>query len=336
MNCILATNNKNIEKHISSIPSLTVLTQLKRREQVIDAVINRNPNCLILASSLPGKMTFREIIETLRSVSPKTKIIFLYGDPDGEQKAFCDFLVRQGVYDFIIGHVDEMNLSDAILKNAAFEDVASFLLTDLPEPEPSAVVEKIVKEYIGNITVGIGSLFPRSGCTHISLEIITYLTNAGYDVGLVISEPVYAALNKYYEMQDNKIDGCSLYTDVATALNAHKSVIIDFGVLDEGNIDEYNKCSVKLILSPSAVWEIDTLTDFIKNYPFAKKVKYLFYPISETEFKDYKANLAQGECSAYRICHNEDCFIENVHNTKIYKEILKDMLPARKSKKSKN
>ncbi len=347
MNVVIAINDKRIEKFIESkMPTVTVLSVVRRRDQVIDTVLARNPHCLILSSALTGKTEMREIITKITKLKPDLKIVYLYGERETGYKAFLDFLIRQGVYDFVIDEITEENLTDAILKNATFNDVRCFLLTaeeserieqeleeknKATEPEKAASDTKvlIVEKYIGNITVAVGGMFARCGCTHTAIEICKFFNAKKCDAGLVVSSEIFNALKSFYLIpeQEHTINGCKIYDNEVLAKQNHKIVIYDIGNI-YNNLDKtdvFYKQNVPILLCPAAPWEMQRLTDFLSDNDSAPAVKYLFYPISDNTFKEYSKNLAQGNCKAYKLNYNPDMFTFSANN-KIYSEVFKNVL----------
>lgn len=342
-NIIVAVNDKAIEKYLSTqLPAVNVLCTLKRREQVIDTVINRNPYMVVLSSVLAGKMDMREIITTLRKIKPQLKIGFIYGERDNEYKAFLDFLVRNQVYNFILEEITADNLSALVLQDTPFEAVKPYLLDNtlmatpevapppVTEPEPKQtlnvqIVEKI--KYVGNITVGIGSLFPHAGCTHTALEMGKHFRTAKKDVAVYTDTVTLTALRKYYMLSDGECDikGCMVYDDLSLARQKHRLIIVDCGHRwSMENADEFYSHNLSLLLCPSSPWEIDQLTGFLRDNPFASEVRYLFYPIGDRAFTDIRRNMEQGGCKAYKLSYSPDWLASS--NGKTFSEIFKFLL----------
>lgn len=343
-NVVVAVNDKVIEKYLSTqLPAVNVLCTLKRREQVIDAVINRNPHMVVLSSVLGGKMDMREIVTTLRQVKPQLTIGFIYGERDDECRAFIDFLVRHQVYNFILGEITADNLSALVLQETPYEAVKLYLLDNTlietpeavsppaipPEPEHRTLNVQIVEKikYVGNITVSIGSLFPRTGCTHTALEMGKHFRAEKKDVAVCTDIAALTALRKYYMLNDDEhnIKGCMVYDDVSLARQKHRVIITDCGHSwqseNPGNFYNHN---LSILICPSAPWEIDRLTDFLRNNPHAQDIRYLFYPVDDRNFTDIRRNMEQGGCKAYKLAYSPN-WLASV-NGKAYSEIFKSLL----------
>lgn len=341
MNVILAVNDKKIEKYVTSgaIPEVTVLSTLRHREPIVDAVYNRNPNLLILSPKLKGKMDMKDLIRTIRKSRPDVRILYIYGDRDDQYKMFLDFLILNGVYDFLIDSFDDNALNNAILNKASLDHVKGYLLskeerealieqdstetTEKQEPSASAKV-LIVEKYVGNMTVGVGSLYHRAGCTHTVLAMTSWLQNKKADCAAVLSPADLQSLQEFYEVgESNKINGIYIYSSEITAKQNHKFVLIDIGCISsKAKKEKFTATNVPILLSPAAPWEIDTLTEFLTDNTLATAVRYAFWPISDKTFKEYRRNLKQGNCHAWRLNFAPEWFLWN-ENAKPFSEMLK-------------
>lgn len=355
MNVILATGNRSVDRFAAGLKEVTVLTTLQRREQVIDRALQLNPHVLLLANSLNGRMEFRDIIGRLRSLKPGIRIVFLYGAEDQETRLFLDFLVRHGVYDFVVGGIDEYNLQKALLEPATLEDVTPHLLPDLPQPEPETVpapssipvtepvqhdleiliVEKIVeretvrREYLGNITVGVAGLFPRCGVTHTALLAGRYLRRQKRDAGVVVSPSLLQELRAYYQIQTphTEIAGVPLYDDYVQAASSHAVVVVDEGCPGDDMATGFYSRTIKLLVCPSAPWEIDRLTDLLRDNPMAKHIRYIFFPIADSYFRELRANLQRGGCHAWQLTYAPDWTADR-SNDRMLGDVLRETASA--------
>ena len=58
MKVVLGVGDKSLEKYITEMPEVDVLTTVRRREGIIDAIVNYNPHAVILSMALPGKADY--------------------------------------------------------------------------------------------------------------------------------------------------------------------------------------------------------------------------------------------------------------------------------------
>lgn len=348
MNVILAVNDKKIEKFMLSgaIPEATVLTSLKRREDVVDSVYHRRPNLLILSADLTGKLDMREIVSAIKKSRPEVRILYIYGQRDEQYKLFLDFLVRNGVYDIILDDFDNDILTNAIYHETALAEVKGYLLSkeeyetlkdNEPEPVQATTTEEtktnvlVVEKYIGNMTVAVGSLFPRTGCTHLSISMAAYLQSKKVDVGLVVAPKLLANLRDFYEVGEvNKINGIYIYDNEVIAKQNHKFVVVDCGCINTAEQQaDFTAHNIPILLCPSSPWEIDALTNYLDGNVLSSAVLYAFYPISEKPFKEYRRNLQQGNCRSYRLFFEPEIFSYSA-NSKTFNDMLKPIFEQQK------
>ena len=209
---VVAVGNRKIERCIARMEAIDVLTTVRKREAVLDAVINYNPHAVILSRELSGKTEMTDVIQRCRNLKEQCRIVFIYGEVDAEYKYFSDFLVRQGIYNILTGAVDEDRLEDAIERTYTAEDVVGYqagpeedrepIPKPIPEMRPVAapeqekeleilLVEKIVEretiqtKVLGNVVIGVAALYPHGGSTHTALELAACLHRLKKDVGVL-------------------------------------------------------------------------------------------------------------------------------------------------------
>lgn len=360
---IVAVNDKAIETCINGMVKVDVLSTLRKREQIFDKVINLNPQVIILSQSLGGKVDFREIISRLREIKPYLKIVFLYGKRDDEFRYFANYLIENQVYNFLEGDINEYNLEDIIIEDKTLSDVYQYKLNQneefkdffshaaheekekeeeqskenlyAPPPQEKEIevlmVEKIIEketiqtQVIGNVKIGIASLFSRAGCTHFCIELATYLKKQKKDVGVVLKPTVYNSLKEYYLIKPDEdciIEGVHFYSNYVMALNNHKGVIFDLGLISaEEENTNYFEMNCKVMMCPTSAWEIDKLSNFIISNEYAKKLDYVFYPVTDKYFRELNLNLRRNGCRGYKMEYNPDYFTKSKDNHSIYQKI---------------
>ncbi len=300
---VVAVGNKKIERCIARMEAIDVLTTVRKREAVLDAVINYNPHAVILSRELSGKTEMTDVIQRCRNLKEQCRIVFIYGEVDAEYKYFSDFLVRQGIYNILTGAVDEDRLEDVIERTYTAEDVVGYqagpeedrepIPKPIPEVRPVAapeqekeleilLVEKIVEretiqtKVLGNVVIGVAALYPHGGSTHTALELAACLHRLKKDVGVLT--------------------------------------------------DRFLKASCKRLVCGVSVWEIDTLTDYLRGNKYADTIEYLLWPANEAQAKSYIKNLRQGKCRGYAVAYNPDPLIKNTENTKMFQKLLQPLM----------
>ena len=118
------------------------------------------------------------------------------------------------------------------------------------------------------------------------------------------------AIGSFYLIEKSPlvVDGVTFYKDETEALNAHRAVIYDLGKLDDQKLQEYLKMNCKLMLCPTASWEIDRLTDFVRENIYNRKIGYLLYPVPAKYGKELVHNMQRGGCNAWMLSYNPDPF----------------------------
>lgn len=307
-------------------------------------------------SDRKGKI-FYTSITSLSHISKQCRIVFIYGEVDAEYKYFSDFLVRQGIYNILTGAVDEDRLEDAIERTYTAEDVVGYQAgpeedrEPIPKPisevrpvvEPEQekeleilLVEKIVEretiqtKVLGNVVIGVAALYPHGGSTHTALELAACLHRLKKDVGVLTDREVFRRAKDYYLLKESNgcivLEGISIYTDEAQALGCHRVVIRDLGRLNGHNTEQFLKASCKLLVCGVSAWEIDTLTDYLRDNKYADTIEYLLWPANEAQAKSYIKNLRQGKCRGYAVAYNPDPLIKNTENTKMFQKLLQPLM----------
>lgn len=72
---VVAVGNKKIERCIARMEAIDVLTTVRKREAVLDAVINYNPHAVILSRELSGKTEMTDVIQRCRNLKECARLI---------------------------------------------------------------------------------------------------------------------------------------------------------------------------------------------------------------------------------------------------------------------
>ena len=65
---VVAVGNRKIERCIARMEAIDVLTTVRKREAVLDVVINYNPHAVILSRELSGKTEMTDVIQRCRNL----------------------------------------------------------------------------------------------------------------------------------------------------------------------------------------------------------------------------------------------------------------------------
>lgn len=72
---VVAVGNRKIERCIARMEAIDVLTTVRKREAVLDAVINYNPHAVILSRELSGKTEMTDVIQRCRNLKECARLI---------------------------------------------------------------------------------------------------------------------------------------------------------------------------------------------------------------------------------------------------------------------
>lgn len=345
-NIALAVGNKNIENYYKTLPEFHVINIFKKREKLLDDVLKLKelPSFLIISDALPGKMDFKEIITQIRTLRPTINIVFLYGEPDQEYMPLAEFLIQNGVF-AIVTELNEVNLYSALTADYSKENALKnlthvkqqMLKQKAVQDEPVAIIKEVEKtviqtQIIGTIKIGVASLFPRAGCTHFSLELAAYLAGCRKDIGVVVAEHVYNALKDYYLINqvELQIQGVNIYHNLELAINRHKCIIYDIGMLNSENEKIFYSLEYKILMCPSQPWEIDSITNFLATSPFAKRINFIYYPIAQKLFEEIALQYKRNDINVYKYNQNPQPLFDDIYkesnNTALFETLTKDIL----------
>lgn len=224
MNLILAVNDENLENYIiENFKDIVVIDIVRLKRDLVQKVIEKKPDLLLVSAALPGEENISEILLKLTSKNiSDLRISYLYGADDNNRKNFINFLVSRGVYDYYIG--SELT-PDVIRKLFYFprkrEDVKEDILTapvivtspgteieakpsiqfikdyinDLSDEEKKEIgllkEEKIIEEVIyqdkiiGTVVIGVAGASSGIGSTFTAINIARYIKN--YDKKLKVA-----------------------------------------------------------------------------------------------------------------------------------------------------
>ncbi len=91
------------------------------------------------------------------------------------------------------------------------------------------------------------------------------------------------------------------------------------GSINQINEQVFYQGTKQILITPSSAWEIDSLTNFIKESEYAQHIEYVFYPISDDYFKEIRKNLACGKYNAYQMKFSN--IFEFKENAKMFEKI---------------
>ena len=192
-----------------------------------------------------------------------------------------------------------------------------------------------------HITVAVSQLIRRTGCTHVSVELASFLKQK-YSVGVVFSDnETYLNFADYLNVECSindgfKYNGVSYYSPACLSISQgnHEITIKDFGIVSDDELTEYEKCPYKLLVADFGFWNVSVIEKYIVDsaMSYVPQTYFLFNLIGENRFTDKILPLAQKGYKVFRLSASESCFEYSAHNAEMYGRIF-NLADAPQSKK---
>ena len=192
-----------------------------------------------------------------------------------------------------------------------------------------------------HITVAVSQLIRRTGCTHVSVELASFLKQK-YSVGVVFSDnETYLNFADYLNVECSvndgfKYNGVSYYSPACLSISQgnHEITIKDFGIVSDDELTEYEKCPYKLLVADFGFWNVSVIEKYIVDsaMSYVPQTYFLFNLTGVNRFTDKILPLAQKGYKVFRLSASESCFEYSVHNAEVYGRIF-NLADAPQSKK---
>lgn len=357
---VSAVGDKALERLIGSIDTVDVLTRVRKKEQVIDAVISYNPHAVVLSRELGGKGDLLEVVQRLRIAAERCKVVFIYGNKDEDFRQTKDFLRQQGVRSILVGTIDQELLQDAIERGQATpaDDLISAPETDDWTPMPAvastmvptpAGAEEKAEELLLNKKmqqlldqepsaadsaalpqrIAVAALQRRGGATHLSLEVAAVLARQHHKVGVQVEQQILDAVCRAYGVPALSgtvtVSGVTLFCSQSQQ-NRFDVVVQDMGQLSGNGYIAFFQAPYRLLCCGTAPWDTPELLDFIEeNSDVAGTVEYILYPVAPRRAQELTAELRRSGCRAYSWSYNPDPLVKNRENVKALRRMLQSL-----------
>ena len=192
-----------------------------------------------------------------------------------------------------------------------------------------------------HITVAVSQLIRRTGCTHVSVELASFLKQK-YSVGVVFSDnETYLNFADYLNVECSvndgfKYNGVSYYSPACLSISQgnHEITIKDFGIVSDDELTEYEKCPYKLLVADFGFWNVSVIEKYIVDsaMSYVPQTYFLFNLTGVNRFTDKILPLAQKGYKVFRLSASESCFEYSAHNAEVYGRIF-NLADAPQSKK---
>ena len=192
-----------------------------------------------------------------------------------------------------------------------------------------------------HITVAVSQLIRRTGCTHVAIELASFLKQK-YSVGVVFSDnETYLNFADYLNVECSindgfKYNGVSYYSPACLSISQgnHEITIKDFGIVSDDELTEYEKCPYKLLVADFGFWNVSVIEKYIVDsaMSYVPQTYFLFNLTGVNRFTDKILPLAQKGYKVFRLSASESCFEYSAHNAEVYGRIF-NLADAPQSKK---
>ena len=192
-----------------------------------------------------------------------------------------------------------------------------------------------------HITVAVSQLIRRTGCTHVSVELASFLKQK-YSVGVVFSDnETYLNFADYLNVECSindgfRYNGVSYYSPACLSISQgnHEITIKDFGIVSDDELTEYEKCPYKLLVADFGFWNVSVIEKYIVDsaMSYVPQTYFLFNLTGVNRFTDKILPLAQKGYKVFRLSASESCFEYSAHNAEVYGRIF-NLADAPQSKK---
>lgn len=180
------------------------------------------------------------------------------------------------------------------------------------------------------LTIGIAQLQHHNGCTHTAFEMATTLSKKNSTAVVIADNETYENLCVFHKLNPIScqsginVQGIDVYpyNKLSDIINDYGVVVCDFSYLRDEHKNAYLDCSVKLMLSSSAEWDILALTRYIEYTPDSRDTFYLFPRVASSKFIKYNKQFVKSGINAYRLHNSPDFMKPCADNVATYKQIL--------------
>lgn len=200
-------------------------------------------------------------------------------------------------------------------------------------------IDKVVYEVTGaddteHLTIGVAQLQHHNGCTHTAFELATMLSKS-YKVAVILADDdTFEALAVFHKLNPLAVkQGVTMHGIDVFPFELNKQIvkeydvtIYDYSYLREERRKSFDECSIKLMLSSSAEWDISKITNFIRynDDEYVRSITMLFPRVSQSKFLKYNKVFRKSGISAHRLSDSPDWTDPVADNISVYKHIIEN------------
>ncbi len=182
-----------------------------------------------------------------------------------------------------------------------------------------------------SISIAIAGTQHRIGTTHLALLITTYFNENGKKAFYKESNDsnhISASLNRYQDIKTingiyEKNHSFQLSGNTAPPKEEENTVsVIDYGCINDYNLEDFLKADIKLILAGAKEWELGSTEEVLRLLSGQEGIKYLFNFLNGIQFKKIVRHMDKLAC--YRIPYEPDPF--NWKGNEYLEDFIKNLI----------
>lgn len=168
-----------------------------------------------------------------------------------------------------------------------------------------------------SLTIAVAGVQTRVGVTHVALTFNKYLNqflgkslyiernSSKHCINIINSKGDFILENEVYVSKELRILPCAIGEDNESESN-YETVILDYGVLNDENREEFARAELRLLVVPSKPWEISEISNSIQSIlqSFDKPVAVMLNLTSSREYEYVLASKSFEQ--VYRIPYTPD------------------------------
>lgn len=290
-------------------------------------------------------------------------IIFTPGIKPGDP--FFAGVVNLGIYDLLVPDGEDFillpSLIDIIEQPLSFSKAHRYVTSGAPESEDqktskpktvtvtvNKVVEKTVEvekeKILGPVVIGVAGTLKRIGTTFTVLSLASYLSES-FKVAVVEvggEAPIFLSILNSYDVHLDK-DKSFFYKNVryfpymkdfnmpALMTYDFDYIILDLGLYENCNKNEFWRSQLRVLLCGSKVWELSPLEMFFKENDRNDIVNYIFSFTEDNAFRDISKSISPLKC--FQAPYNPMLYNLISSQKDLYSALLSDVIPKNTNKK---
>lgn len=355
---------KKIDEEIELTSELERVGRLSVKHLIID-----------ISSVVEDENKIIDILMRYRIINEKTQIIIIAPNMLQGNMFLHKLVSITAIYDILTPCGEDMIILPLLLEvienPSSFKHAVRFLLDDSVEllsgnnkedevvnsntevirSNNSKVIHKTVniiqERVLGIGVIAVAGSINRIGTTHTVISLANFLNKQKYNVAVVEyhNSNHFNCIKNAYEDIELKGDRFILngvtyypYSNTLSLANVfeedYKYVILDMGLYESCNLEEFLRANVRIITNGVKDWEIKGLEGILRLNHSIHKNKYVFNFSDKYNFENIKDNMDQLQC--YQLPYNPNPFVISAEEERLYKILLKEILPTSNNKDKSN